>query len=48
MAERQILRAVNEWNRLKRITVHTIGIGGHNAAFMSQLARENNGTYVAR
>ena len=44
----KILRAVNEWNRLKRVVVHTIGIGGHNAAFMSRLARENGGTYVAR
>jgi hypothetical protein len=44
----KIVKAVREWNRLKRITVHTIGIGGHNAAFMSMLAQENGGTYVAR
>ncbi len=44
----KIIKAVREWNRLKRIKVHTIGIGGHNAAFMSTLAMENGGTYVAR
>jgi VWA domain-containing protein/HEAT repeat protein/PBS lyase HEAT-like repeat-containing protein len=44
----KIIRAVREWNRLKRITVHTIGIGGHNVAFMATLASENGGTYVAR
>jgi hypothetical protein len=44
----KIIRAVREWNRLRRIKIHTIGIGGHNAAFMSTLASENGGTYVAR
>lgn len=44
----KIIKAVREWNRLKRITIHTIGIGDHNAAFMSTLANENGGTYVAR
>jgi Mg-chelatase subunit ChlD len=44
----KIIKAVREWNRLKRITIHTIGIGGHNAAFMSTLALENGGAYVAR
>ena len=44
----KIIRASREWNRLKRIKVHTIGIGGHNVAFMSRLASENGGTYVAR
>jgi len=44
----KIIKAVREWNRLKRITIHTIGIGDHNAAFMSTLAMENGGTYVAR
>jgi len=44
----KIIRAVDEWNRLKRIKIHTIGVGGHNAAFMSQLAAKNGGNYVAR
>lgn len=44
----KIIRAVREWNRLKRITIHAIGVGGHNAAFMSMLASENNGRYVSR
>jgi hypothetical protein len=44
----KIIRAVREWNKLKRVVIHTIGIGGHNVAFMSTLASENGGTYVAR
>jgi len=44
----KILRAVREWNQLKKVTIHTIGIGAHNMAFMSQLAAENNGKYVSR
>jgi len=45
----KIIVACREWNRLKRVTIHCIGIGkAHNAAFMSQLARENGGQYVAR
>ena len=44
----KIIRAVREWNRLKRIKVHAIGVGGHNAAFMSMLASENGGEYVSR
>jgi len=44
----KILRAVREWNKLKKVTIHTIGIGNHNMAFMSQLAAENNGKYVSR
>ena len=44
----KIIKATREWNRLKRIKIHTIGIGGHNAAFMSTLAMENGGIYVAR
>ena len=44
----KIIRAVREWNRLKRVKIHAIGVGGHNAAFMSMLARENGGRYVVR
>jgi HEAT repeat protein len=43
-----ILRAVGQWNRLKRVKIHTIGLKGHDVAFMSKLAGENGGTYVAR
>ncbi|MCU0727647.1 MAG: HEAT repeat domain-containing protein [Planctomycetes bacterium] len=44
----KVLAAVAEWNRLKRVTIHAIGVGGHNVAFMSRLASENGGQYVAR
>ncbi len=44
----RILRAVREWNRLGRIRIHTIGLKGHSADFMSRLARENGGTYTVR
>ncbi|MHC4472353.1 MAG: HEAT repeat domain-containing protein [Planctomycetota bacterium] len=44
----KIIRAVREWNKLKRVKIHTIGVGGHNASFMSMLARENDGKYVSR
>ena len=44
----RILRAVREWNRLGRVKIHTIGMRGHNAWFMSKLAEQNGGTYVVR
>jgi HEAT repeat protein len=45
----KILFACREWNRLKRVTIHCIGIGkAHNGAFMRTLATENGGQYVAR
>jgi hypothetical protein len=44
----KIIRAVREWNKLKRVKIHAIGVGGHNAQFMSMLARENDGKYVSR
>jgi len=45
----KILVACREWNRLKRVTIHCIGIGrAHNGRFMAQLATENGGKYVAR
>ncbi|MEN8149778.1 MAG: HEAT repeat domain-containing protein [Planctomycetota bacterium] len=44
----RILRAVREWNRLGRVKIHTIGLRGHAAYFMSTLAEENGGTYVVR
>jgi hypothetical protein len=42
----KIIKAVREWNPLKRVTIHCIGIGnGLNAAFLSKLARENGGEF---
>jgi HEAT repeat protein len=45
----KIIVACREWNRLKRVQIHCIGIGRqHNGAFLGRLARENGGQYVAR
>lgn len=44
----RILRAVREWNRLGRVKIHTVGLKGHSADFMSRLATENGGTYTSR
>jgi hypothetical protein len=42
----KILDAVRGWNPLKRVTIHTIGIGGElNDKFLGQLASENGGEY---
>ncbi len=42
------LQAVREWNALRRVAIHTIGIGAeHNSALLRQLAKENSGTYYA-
>ncbi len=42
----KIIEAVREWNVLKRIKIHCIGIGKNiNTAFLEQLARENNGEF---
>lgn len=42
----KILLSVRSWNPLKRVTIHTIGIGKDlNDAFLGQLARENGGEY---
>lgn len=44
-----ILEDVRNMNKLRRIVIHTIGIGkGDNRAFMGTLASENKGTYVHR
>ena len=45
----KILVACREWNRLKRVTIHCIGIGrSHNGGFLRSLASEHGGKYVAR
>jgi hypothetical protein len=44
-----ILEEVRNMNKLRRIVIHTIGIGkGDNRAFMGALAKQNKGTYVHR
>ncbi len=44
---RDILEAVESWNPLKRVTIHTIGLGdNHDRDFMRQLAEDNGGTYI--
>ena len=42
----KIIHAVREWNSLKTVVIHCIGIGrGVNVPFMRQLARENGGEF---
>lgn len=42
----KILTAVQAWNPLKRITIHTIGIGnGVNVPFLQDLAAQNGGEF---
>jgi hypothetical protein len=42
------LQAVRQWNAMKRIAIHTIGIGKeHSESFMRTLAEENGGDYRA-
>ncbi|MGQ0612186.1 MAG: vWA domain-containing protein [Planctomycetaceae bacterium] len=42
------LQAVRNWNALRRVTVHTIGIGReHGAGFLRALAEQNGGRYLA-
>ncbi len=45
----QILEEVRQMNALKKVRIHTIGIGpNHDKALMSGLARLSGGTYVSR
>lgn len=41
-----ILDAVRESNRLRRVRIHTIYMGPSDSSFMQQLAAENSGRYV--
>ncbi len=42
------LEAAREWNALRRVAIHTIGIGAeHNSALLRQLAEEHGGDYYA-
>jgi HEAT repeat protein/VWA domain-containing protein len=45
---KEILAEVDRWNKTKRIKVHCVGIGPHNQAFLSQLARKTGGEYTTR
>jgi len=45
----QILAEVKRWNLLRRVKVHTVGVGrDHAKAFMESLAESSGGTYVRR
>jgi len=42
------LQAVRSWNALRRVTIHTVGIGReHGAGFLRALAEQNGGRYLA-
>ncbi|MBI1850697.1 MAG: HEAT repeat domain-containing protein [Planctomycetes bacterium] len=44
----EILKAIAEMNKSRKIIVHTIGMGKlHDAKFMSQLASDNGGQYIS-
>ncbi|MHC4958091.1 MAG: vWA domain-containing protein [Planctomycetota bacterium] len=41
-----VLQAVREWNAMRRVAIHCVGIGAqHAAGFLKKLAAENGGTY---
>ncbi|MDP7033756.1 MAG: hypothetical protein QF752_04620, partial [Planctomycetota bacterium] len=41
-----ILGAVKKWNEVRKVKIHTIGIGAHNEKLMRELAAQNRGKYV--
>jgi hypothetical protein len=41
-----ILTEVGKLNKLRKITIHTVGVGAHNVSFMKALAEQNGGKYV--
>jgi Ca-activated chloride channel family protein len=44
-----ILAEVRRWNELKRVTIHSVGVGNdHDASLMRGLADSSGGTYVSR
>ncbi|WP_372371318.1 VWA domain-containing protein [Candidatus Uabimicrobium sp. HlEnr_7] len=46
---KRILQTVDHWNQEKNITIHTIGLGSHQAEdFLESLAAQNNGNYYKR
>jgi hypothetical protein len=44
----QILAAVREWNRSARLTLHCIAVGEADHAFLEELAKIGNGTFLKR
>jgi hypothetical protein len=45
----QIASEVKRWNALRRVKIHSVGVGkGHDSGFMSRLANESGGEYVRR
>ena len=42
----EILESVKEWNRLRKVKIHTIGIGEADVTFMTKLATMNDGTFT--
>jgi len=40
----EICEKVQEWNRLRKVKIHTIGVGEADPAFMARIAAENGGT----
>ncbi|MEN8149530.1 MAG: HEAT repeat domain-containing protein [Planctomycetota bacterium] len=45
----KILACVKRWNSLRRVKIHTVGVGpGHDASFMRSLAESSGGKYVKR
>ena len=47
--QNQILKSVQLWNSDKKVTVHTIGLGSHQAeVFLESLAAQNDGIYYKR
>ncbi|MDZ7817024.1 MAG: VWA domain-containing protein [Planctomycetota bacterium] len=41
----EILEAVKEMNKIRQVTIHTIGVGKMTKMFLEPLAKQNNGTF---
>ncbi|MCH2113283.1 MAG: hypothetical protein MK213_10520 [Planctomycetes bacterium] len=41
-----ILKAIREWNRFRRVTIHTLAIGEFQKDFMGKLASQNGGKFA--
>jgi uncharacterized protein YegL len=42
-----ILKALSGWNSLKRVIVHSVGLGdNHDKVFLEKMAEQNNGIYI--
>ena len=40
-----ILKAIRELNKIRQVTIHTIGVGKMTKIFLEPLAQQNNGTF---